>query len=69
MHKIFRYKTWIEEDIYVREYNAVYSAETRPTFRRNSSGSLPGLFFDSEDGGSIFLQYVGWHSMDYTALW
>jgi hypothetical protein len=26
-------------------------------------------FFDSEDGGDMFLRNVGWHSADYTALY
>jgi hypothetical protein len=30
---------------------------------------LLGLFFKPEDGGDMFLQNVGWHSMDYTALY
>jgi hypothetical protein len=30
---------------------------------------LLGLFFDSEDGGDMFLRNVGWHSTDYTALY
>jgi hypothetical protein len=30
---------------------------------------LLGLFFDSEDGGEMFLQNVGWLSKDCTALY
>jgi hypothetical protein len=30
---------------------------------------LPGLFFDPEDGGGVFLRNVGWLSVDYTALY
>jgi hypothetical protein len=33
------------------------------------AGFLLGLFFDSEDGGDIFLRNVGWLSADYTALY
>jgi hypothetical protein len=32
-------------------------------------GFLLGSFFDSEDGDNMFLQNVGWHSMDYIALY
>jgi hypothetical protein len=28
-------------------------------------GSLPGLFFNPEDEGDIFLRYIGWLSTDY----
>jgi hypothetical protein len=28
------------------------------------AGFLPGLFFDPEDGGYMFLQNVGWLSTD-----
>jgi hypothetical protein len=31
-------------------------------------GFLLGLFFDSEDGGSMFLRNVGWISTDHMAL-
>jgi hypothetical protein len=27
------------------------------------------IFFDSEDGGDVFLRNVGWHSTDYTAFY
>jgi hypothetical protein len=30
---------------------------------------LLGLFFDTEDGGQIFLRNVGWLSTDYRALY
>jgi hypothetical protein len=30
---------------------------------------LLDLFFDPEDGGEMFLQNIGWLSMDYTALY
>jgi hypothetical protein len=32
------------------------------------AGFLLGLCFDPEDGGDIFLQNIGWLSMDYMAL-
>jgi hypothetical protein len=32
-------------------------------------GFFLGLFFDPEDGGSVFLRNGGWLSSDYTALY
>jgi hypothetical protein len=38
-------------------------------FHLPHAGSLLGLFFDTEDGGHIFLRNVGRFSTDYTGLY
>jgi hypothetical protein len=38
-------------------------------FPSSAAGLLLNLFFDPEHGGDMFLRNVGWHSMDYTALY
>jgi hypothetical protein len=68
------------EEFYLLGYNAVYTVEYQPTFRKNmsppSSGSknrprtcfhagfLLSLFFDPRDGGEMFLRNVGSLSTD-----
>jgi hypothetical protein len=52
-------------------YDAVYSVELYPTFRRNVSQIatcwFAELFFNPEDGGDTFLRNVGYNLTDYTA--
>jgi hypothetical protein len=47
------------EEFYLLRFNAVWSAECQPTFRRNTTlfFSLLDLFRDPEDRGGMFLQF------------
>jgi hypothetical protein len=55
------------EEFCLLGYNAVWSIEIQPTFRRNISPGLATCFhvgillglFDPEDGGDMFLRNVG----------
>jgi hypothetical protein len=55
-------------DIYLLGYNAVWFAESQPTFRRNKystcyllhTGFLLDLFFDPEHGDDMFLRKFHW---------
>jgi hypothetical protein len=61
---------------YTLACNAMYSNESRPTFRRNRlgltcylfhAGFLLCLLFNTEDGGDLLLRTVCQLSTDYTA--
>jgi hypothetical protein len=58
----------------------IYECEEHQTYTNNclheeyhllgyNAGFLLSLFFYPEDGGDMFVQNVGWHSTDYTALY
>jgi hypothetical protein len=69
-------KSRIGEEFCIMGCNAMYSDESRPTFRRKRLGLSCSLFhagfllcllFNTEDGGDIFLRTVCRLSTDYTA--
>jgi hypothetical protein len=71
----------LNKKFYLLGYNAMYSVESQPNFRRNISHAsnqresvtsnffLLGSFFNPEDVGDMFLINVGLISTDCTALY
>jgi hypothetical protein len=51
------------KEFHLLGYNAMQSVECQLTFQRTCfhAGFLLSLFFDSEDGGDMFLQNISWH--------